>query len=98
MQELKKIDVLSFAVVLGLVAAVFGLVMGILIAIFGSGFGGLMGMSGVVAGAFGAAAIVLFPIVGFIEGFIGGAIFAIVYNFVASHYRGIRINLETAKK
>ncbi len=98
MQELKKIDVVSFAVVFGLVVAVFGLFMGILSAIFRAGFGGLMGISGVATGAFGVVASVLFPIIGFIEGFIGGAIFAIIYNFVASHYRGIRINLETAKK
>ncbi len=95
MQELKKIDVVSFAVVMGLVYAVIGVVFGVIAAIIG---GALALFGGAAIGALGVLAIIIYPIGFFIMGFIGGAIFVIVYNFVASHYRGIRINLETAKK
>ncbi len=96
MQELKGIDVLSFAVVMGLVHAVIGVVFGVIAAIVGSTILGFLG--GAALGTLSALAIIVYPILFFIMGFIGGAVFAIVYNFVASHYRGIRINLETAKK
>lgn len=93
--ELKSIDVLSFSVVMGLVFAVMGLIMGILVAIFGAGIGSIAGLAGVGVGAFvGVGAIVIFPVMAFIQGFIGGAIFTLVYNFVASMYKGIEIELK----
>lgn len=92
MKELKKIDVVTFAVVLGLVYAVFGLIFGVFAAIGGAGMAFLPGMA--AAGlAVGALSIIVFPIMMFIMGFIGGAIFAAIYNFVAQKYSGIKIDL-----
>ncbi|MCD6274479.1 MAG: hypothetical protein J7J15_00405 [Candidatus Aenigmarchaeota archaeon] len=94
-QELKRIDVLSFAIVLGLVGAVSGLIVGILAALFGAMVGSAASAIGLSMGAaFGGLAIIIFPVISFLYGFIGGAIFAIIYNFVASKYKGIKIELK----
>ena len=67
----------------------------ILVAIFGAGIGSIAGLAGAGVGAFvGVGAIVIFPVMAFIQGFIGGAIFTLVYNFVASMYKGIEIELK----
>ncbi len=91
MQELKKIDVVSFAVVMGLVYAVIGVVFGVIAAIIG---GALALFGGAALGALGVLAIIIYPIGFFIMGFIGGAIFAIIYNFIASKYKGVLIELK----
>ncbi len=91
MQELKKIDVVSFAVVMGLVYAVIGVVFGVIAAIIG---GALALFGGAAIGALGVLAIIIYPIGFFIIGFIGGAIFAIIYNFIASKYKGVLIELK----
>lgn len=94
-RELKKIDVTSFAIVIGLVQAV----MGFLMAIIGSVGFSFLSFMGPAAGsmmaldAFGLLAVIIYPVVFFIAGFIGAAIIAIVYNFVASRYKGILIEL-----
>ena len=44
-------------------------------------------------GGFGVLAIVMFPIMGAISGFIGGAISAFLYNLVATRIGGIEMDL-----
>ena len=95
-RELKKIDVVSFAVVIGLVDAVIGFIMAIITLALGFSFLSFMGPAAgsmMALGAFGLLAVIIYPVVFFIAGFIGAAIVAIVYNFVASRYKGILIEL-----
>ncbi|MCK4730074.1 MAG: hypothetical protein KAT28_02040 [Candidatus Aenigmarchaeota archaeon] len=89
-QELKSIGVLSFAVVLGLMEALIGLVMGIFIAVGGVLIGSMLG-GAAEGGIIGIFAIIVYPIMFFIMGFLGGAIVALVYNFVADKYKGIEL-------
>ena len=46
---------------------------------------------GVVSGAAGLSAIVIFPIVGAILGFLWGVIAAFLYNIVAERIGGVRV-------
>ena len=95
MQELRKIDVVSLAVVMGLVSAVIGLIIGVFFALGMGSIFGAMGILGAGEGLFfGVAAIVLIPIMTFIYGFVMSAIFALIYNFVASKYKGVLIELK----
>jgi len=93
---LKRIGVLSLALTWGIIFAVLGLIMGIFTFLMGT-----VSMSaipiqgtgmGIMAGTtLGAFVIVLAPIIGFIEGFIGGAIGAWLYNLVAKWTGGVKL-------
>jgi uncharacterized membrane protein YeaQ/YmgE (transglycosylase-associated protein family) len=89
MKEVKKVDVVSFATVMGFIYAVFGFIVGIFTVLLGS-VGAMVGMN---IGFFGIIAIIVYPIMLFILGFIGAAICAIVYNYIASKVGGIKIDL-----
>jgi len=89
MKEIKKIDVTSLAVVSGLIYAIIGFIMGVLTALLGSA-AAMIGMNITMVGFL---AIILYPIMFFIAGFIGGAIFAIIYNYISSKFGGIKIDL-----
>jgi hypothetical protein len=62
-----------------------------LISAFGAGMGRGPGMMGAGIGLF---AIVLFPILYFVIGCIGGLIFAVLYNLVAGWTGGVEMNLN----
>ena len=95
MKELKKIGVINFALVIGLITAVFGLIIGVYLTVFGAFMGSIAGAMGMgIGAAFGILTMILFPMIAFFDGFIGGAIFAIIYNFIASRYKGIQIELK----
>jgi hypothetical protein len=99
MQEIKKIGVLSLAKIEGALGAIIGFIAGLIVAAIGTAFWGFAGMAeaGVPRGMgalFGVAAIILFPILYGILGFIGGAIVAFLYNVVAGVVGGVEIELE----
>lgn len=93
--EIKYVDPLSLAKVSAAISAIIGLIVGLLLTILAlpvltiiaaAGFGG-------IGTGLGIASIVIFPITGGIGGFIGGAIIAVIYNFIAPRIGGIKINL-----
>ncbi len=94
MREIKKLDVLNFAVVLGLVNAAIGFVLALLFLLGAGGMFSMMQASMMGFWLIGPLTLVVFPTVIFIYTFILGAVFALVYNFVARKYQGIKVELE----
>jgi hypothetical protein len=98
---LRSIGVLSAGKVLGLTYAALGLIVGGFMALFAVA-GATMPQPqqaqdpnpmAVMAGM-GVAAIILFPIIYGITGFISGIIGALVYNGIAAVVGGIELNFE----
>ncbi|MBU7014642.1 MAG: hypothetical protein HXS52_13980 [Theionarchaea archaeon] len=98
MQEIKKVDILSFAKIEGAMGAVIGFIAGLIMAVVGLAAFGFADMAGAVmprgaSAFFGVAAIIVLPIVYAILGFIGGLIMAFIYNVVAGWIGGIKVEL-----
>lgn len=97
MQEIKKVDVLSYAKISGALGAVIGFIIGLISALIGTAMmAAFSAASGAPAGMglfVGAVAIIAVPIVMGISGFIGGAIVAFLYNVVAGWIGGVEIEL-----
>ncbi|RMG82927.1 MAG: hypothetical protein D6707_01960 [Bacteroidetes bacterium] len=93
MAKLKRIGVLSLAKLQAVLMAFVGLIAGISYAIMGATFASLAGSAGLGAGL-GFLAIIIFPILYAIFGFIGGAIEAFLYNLVAGWVGGIEMDFE----
>lgn len=91
MQEIKSIDVMSWAKIHALFGIVFGLIYGVIWAFMGTAIGIKRGLPGVEA--FGILSIVIFPIIFAICGFIGGVIMGFLYNIFADKVGGIQVNL-----
>jgi hypothetical protein len=88
MQELKKMGVLSVAKIYAAFGAIGGFLLGVFMTLIGAAaIGGLSGLY------FGVASIIIFPILYAILGFVGGAIFAFLYNLIAGWIGGIEIEL-----
>lgn len=98
MREIKRIDVLSFGKLMGALAAVGGLIGGAfvsLMALAGVGMNAASGGGGGGAGIlFGAGAIICFPIMYAVIGFLMGMLEAFVYNLVAGAIGGVKIELS----
>ena len=93
MQELKKVDVLSVALIVGCLYAILGFFIGIIFALIGAAFMGLAEVPRGFGLFFGVAAIIFMPILYGVLGFIFGAIFAFLYNVLAGRIGGIKIEL-----
>ena len=97
-KTIKKIEVIPFALIIGLVDGVFGLIVGIIIALYIGATTSLVpyyaGPSAMMARGVGVVAIVAYPVAFFLLGFISSAIMAIIYNFVAPHVGGIKVEVE----
>jgi uncharacterized protein with PQ loop repeat len=91
MQEIKSIDVVSWAKIHALFGIVFGLFYGILFAIMGAAIGFSRGLP--IVGALGILSIIIFPIIFGVIAFIMGAIMAMLYNLFADKMGGIQVNL-----
>ena len=97
---LKRIGVGSAAKITGALYAAIGLFAGICLAVFSSVFGGLMAnaeggnMPGWTSMVFGVGGIVILPIFYGVLGFIGGAIWAGLYNLFAGFVGGVELHLE----
>ena len=81
---LKKIDPLSLAKIEALCCAIVGLIVGLVMTAF----------SAVIGFPYGAASIIILPIMYGIFGFIAGAIGAVVYNAIADWVGGIKLDFE----
>ena len=98
--RINRLDVMSVAKLTTVYFALAGLFMGIFQAVLLStisrlsgSFVGIRGFGGLV-GFVGFSAIILYPIIYAILGFIGGAISAALYNLVAKWVGGIQIEME----
>lgn len=94
MQEIKRLDVLSVALILGALYAILGFIMGLFFALIGGAFRTTADIPGAFGLFFGVAAIVLFPILYGVIGFVFGAIVSFLYNILAARIGGIKIELE----
>jgi len=96
--KLKRLDILSVAKFMAVYGAIIGFIAGILEAIAFAILGqtsssGLLAMP--TAGpTFGYLAIITYPIIYAILGFISGAIFAALYNLIAKWTGGIKMEFE----
>lgn len=90
----KRFGVLQMAKVLGviyfLMTAVFCIPFGLIVMLMG----GIQGQEGAVGGAIGGIGMLFLPVLYGAVGFIGGAIFAALYNVVAGFVGGIEVEIE----
>lgn len=91
---LKRIDPTSLAKLQAVVGAALGLIVGALVSVGFLAGGGTMASMGVMERAFGLAAIVAFPLVYGLVGFVAGAVGAVVYNAAAGRMGGISFEVE----
>jgi len=93
---IKRIDVISCGKVLGALYALLGLIVGALFSL--SSLVGLaaadQGADGNVPMLFSFGAIILFPVLYGLMGFIGGIIGAALYNVVASVVGGVKLDVQ----
>jgi hypothetical protein len=100
---IKRVGPISCAKVLGLLYALIGFLVGAVISVLAVVVGGLvpdqapLGATNqqMFGALFGVGAIVLLPIFYGLMGFIGGAIGAVIYNFVAGATGGLEIDVST---
>lgn len=100
-KTIQSIPIMPFALMLACISAVIGLIVGIFYALF---FGVLFSMipSTTTTGIdltlfrviFGAGALIVMPIFGFVGGLIQGLLYAFLYNFLAPRIGGIRLRFK----
>jgi len=96
---IKSVGVLSVGKVMGCIYAVFGLIAGglfSLISLAGAAIGG-QNQGGPAALFFGVGAIIFFPILYGVMGFIAGIIGSALYNLIASLIGGIEVELSQGR-
>jgi len=94
MKEVKKLDVMSVAVVTCIIYAVIGLIIGIFVGLFAGMFSAFLpGNSPRFGMGLGMVMIILYPLMLGFFGFIGGALGAFIYNLVAKWVGGIKMEL-----
>ena len=92
--SIKRLDVMSCGVMLGVLYAVLGLFVGgvfSLMALGGAAAGGADMMAGLIGGV---GAVIILPLMYGVMGFLGGLIGALLYNLCASLVCGIKFDLE----
>jgi len=96
MKTIKRIEPMSAAKLAAAMGAVLGLIQAVAALLF-SRFTPLGMMGDIVSNPYagtGVMVIVVLPIVMGIAGFIGGFVWAVIYNFVADKIGGIKIDLK----
>ena len=98
-KTISSVSVIPFALMFGVISAIIGLVVGIIYAIvFGAVISAVPNNElfnfGWLRVLFSVGAIVIMPILGFAGGFIQGAIYAILYNFLAPRIGGIQLRFK----
>ena len=96
---IRRVDPVSAAKVLGVCSACFGLIIGAMFTLFALALGGMMATASdeAAAGALfstlmGAGAIIIMPIFYGIFGFIGGLIYAFIFNLAAKWTGGLVVD------
>ncbi|MEJ2242076.1 MAG: hypothetical protein P8Y18_08040 [Candidatus Bathyarchaeota archaeon] len=97
-KTISYVPIVPFALMFGVISAVIGLIMGIIFAFVFGTIPSTIPSTGVDFGWFRAlfsvGAIVTMPILGFAGGFIQGAIYAALYNFLAPKIGGIQLRFK----
>lgn len=99
-KTISSVPIVPFALMFGIISAVIGLITGIIFAlIFGTIPITIPTTTDVVTpgwfrALFSVGAIVIMPILGFAGGFIQGAIYAALYNFLAPKIGGIQLRFK----
>lgn len=96
MATLKRVGVVSLAKIMGCLYALIGLIVGAVFSLF-SLVGVVAADTGgdrVAAMLFGAGAVIIFPLMYGILGFISGLLIAALYNVCASAVGGLEIELD----
>lgn len=89
---IKRVGVLRLAIFQSAMMAAFGLFAGLIVMMFGAMLRNSgAGMAGMIGGV---GAVIVFPIIYGIIGFIAGAVGGALYNLVASFVGGIEIEVE----
>jgi hypothetical protein len=95
LKELTYIPVVQAAKVVGVIAAIIFFIYGLFVGLgVGASISLVPGVSG-FSGVFAAIAIIiLMPIFGFIVGFVGTAIEALIYNWIVPRIGGIQVRVK----
>lgn len=91
---IKRVAVLKLAIFQSALMAAFGLIVALCFMLFGAALSGLGGHAAGFAGVMGIAALIFLPIMYAVIGFIAGAIGGAMYNLVAGIVGGIEIEVE----
>ena len=91
---IKRVAVLKLAIFQAALMAAFGLIIALCFMLFGAALSGLGGKAAGMAGVMGIAALIFLPIMYGVIGFIAGAIGGAMYNLVAGVVGGIEIEVE----
>jgi hypothetical protein len=105
-KTISHVSVIPFALMFGVISAIIGVVIGIIYAIM---FGAILSTAPTTSTffdidiswlrvLFGVGAVVIMPILTFAAGFIQGAIYAILYNFLAPRIGGIQLRFKEDKQ
>lgn len=97
-KTIKKIDVATFATMLGTFSGIAGLIAGLIIALLSSEiavlFPSLAERTVILDVLLGESTIIILPIIAFIGGFLEGYIFAVIFNYLAPRIGGIKLGFE----
>ena len=97
-KTVKKINVATFATILGAISGMAGIIAGLIVAVLSSEisslFPSLPERTVILDVLLGESAIIIFPIIAFIGGLIEGVIIAVINNFFAPRIGGIKIGFE----
>lgn len=101
-KTIQSIRVVPFALMLGCINAVIGLILGVFYALFFGTIFSLIPTTAPPTGInlellriiFGATALIVMPVVGFVGGLIQGLLVAVLYNFFAPRIGGIKLRLK----
>ena len=95
--RIRKVNILQWALVSGIIYAIFGLIMGIVWIPFAALLAAMPTRGAAFPGAgLGIAAVIIFPIMYFIGGFIGGVIIAALFNLASGWLGGVEMTVDTA--
>lgn len=94
--EVRKIDALSLAKVFAVLYAIMGLVFGAFVSVLPlfAGTAATGQSEDALTGVFGVAAVIVFPVLYGVIGFVGCLIMAGLYNRIAGVLGGVRIELR----
>ena len=90
MKELKRVGPLSAGKISGIIGVVFGVIAGLILALFSSALGGSF------LGGNWFIQLIGLTLIYAVGGFVGGVIYAALYNLVAGWVGGVQIELDDA--
>jgi hypothetical protein len=92
--KLKQLNVMSVAKIGAILGLIWGLIWGIVMALWVTGLGMIAKSLFPMAGLGAGLALIFMIIFGLIAGFIGGALWAFIYNVAAGFVGPIEMDLE----